>query len=125
MILIWMTTAGLTKTSFHLDSILPITCWQTEQGKDADKCKGQTKNHPSSFAFESSSLGCSCDTLCILDIKIFLGLQYFETENTKLAEAECKEHVISLLLHIFLFPRAFMYANITQVMKYCTECHSV
>lgn len=31
----WM-TAGLAKTSFHLDSVLPIICWQIEQGKDAD-----------------------------------------------------------------------------------------
>lgn len=64
-------TAGLTKTSFHLDAILIITCWQTEQDKDGDRYKGQTKNDPSFFAFESSSLGCSCDTLCVLNIKVF------------------------------------------------------
>lgn len=123
MILVWM-TAGLTKTSFHLDSILPITCWQTEQGKEADKYKGQTKNDSSAFSFQSSSLGCSCDTLCVSNIKIFLSLKYFETENTKLAQAECKKYVIALLLHIFFFPELSCMPML-YVMKHYTECHSV
>lgn len=113
----WMTSV-LTKASFHLDAIFPITfagrwnkkrCWWMQRA-----------NREWSFFLCISFLRLFLRPIvCFKHQRFFLGLQWqfwdrkYRTSTNRIVRS------MSLPFSCIYFPRAFTYANVA-----CHECHS-